>query len=158
MIGQVVQVRKLALRSLGHAFYFQTEYLQLVHHIGHGFRNHSQIFTTNQHIRAAHQRSQATKGLRLPELIMAMIEKVPIQLIESIPVRGAQLAIQIGLAGRNARMKFILFTRIAQKQHFISYGKQPFLNPERHLVRLSGKQSFHLTLRITERFQHEMVR
>ena len=120
----MIHVCELAVVRLRHPFDLETEYLQFVHHFGNGSRIHAEIFAAEQHLCAIDKWREMFEGLRFPEIVVTMVEEVPVKLVECGAFTIGEFAVDKGAECRDTRMKLLRLFRIAKEQHLIGNGKE----------------------------------
>ena len=125
-IGVMRQLAKTCRRILGHGLDLQRENAQFVHHPGHAVGHHTQVFCTNEHTGGLRQLGQFLHRLRVPELVVAMIEVVIVETVEAVLLTIVQLVVAFLVLYGDTRMPAVIALVVYKEQ----------VVPERHTVSL----------------------
>ena len=120
------QLAKTCCRVLGHRLNLQRKNTQFVHHPGHAVGHHTQVFCTNEHTGGLRQLGQFLHRLRVPELVVAMIEVVIVETVEAVLLTIVQLVVAFLVLYGDTRMPAVIALVVYKEQ----------VVPERHTVSL----------------------
>ena len=120
------QLAETCCRILGHRLDLQREDAQLVHHPGHAVGHHTQVFCTDEHTGGLRQLGQFLHRLRVPELVVAMIEVVIVETVEAVLLTIIQLVVAFLVLYGDTRMPAVIALMVNKEQ----------VIPERYTVSL----------------------
>ena len=128
----LLQVVKSHAEFLGHALYFQRQYLQPFQHALHRARHHSEVFRAWQHgihdfVAARHHDFlHFLERLLRPKLVVAPVEKILIEAVERLSAMVVKRLERTRFMPHNARV-IAPSVRILDKEHLCRNLHQGFL-------------------------------
>ena len=125
-IGVMRQFAETCRRILGHRLDLQGEDTQFVHHPGHTVGHHAEVFSTDEHSGGLCQLRQFLHRLRVPELVVAMIEVVVVETVEAILLTVVELVVAFLILYGDTRMPAVVALMVYEEQ----------ILPERHTIGL----------------------
>jgi len=145
-------VTELIIRILRHALNFQRQDTQVIHHPRHTRRHHTEVFGTHEHTGSSRQGWQFLHGLIVPELVVAAIEIVIIQTVESLFVVPAQRLIQEIILCTDARMIGAGYFTVEDEQYVADKRIEAITDAKAVTIGTPAEMGFHLTLGVKLRF------
>ncbi len=131
-----------------HTLYFQTENLQVFHHPWHAVGYHTEVFRTNQHAGSLYQLGQLAHGFPIPELVVATIEIVVIQLVECVFVYVVKTLVDIiELCGDTWMEKFWVLA-VTQEEYVTNQCVESVSQPYFFFLVGVGEVCLHFSLGI----------
>ena len=118
LIRSIGRVSKLNGRIFRHTLDLKAQDLQLMHHVRHASRYHTQILAAAEHMRCAYQRRQFAHRRVAPELRVTTEEILVVDTHQHLFLIAVQLVERVALIDRDTRMQPSRTALVFYKQHF----------------------------------------
>ena len=118
-IGVAREVSEARGRILRHRLDLEREDAQLVHHPGHAVGHHTEILGTDEHAGGLCELGQLLHRLSIPELVVATVEVVVVELVEVILLILAELGVCLLILDSDTWMPAIAALVVDEEQTFV---------------------------------------
>ena len=137
LIRCVSRMRELNRRIFRHTLYLERQNLQLMHHVRHASRHHTQVFAAAEHMGSTYERRQFAHRRVAPELGMTAIEIIVVDAHQYLFLVRIEFVERMALIDRDTRMQPSRPALVFHEEHLAMEINQSVA----YILRRSGTQS-----------------